>query len=61
MGKITEEQLALIKLAIQAVLRMLGLAKTADSIKDMTEEELTEYLASVEERKEAVDERLKNQ
>ena len=61
MGGITQEQLAMIKMAIQGILRLLGIANAAGDINAMTEDELKAYLTNIEARKAAVDGWLKAQ
>ena len=61
MGSLTNEDLALIKLALQGILRALGIAHNVAEINGMSESELAIYLEPLRSRWDAVDERLKAQ
>ena len=61
MGSMTNEDLALIKLALQAILRALGIAHNVAEINGMSEAELAAYMEPLRNRWDAVDDRLKAQ
>ena len=61
MGSVTTEDLALIKLALQGILRMLGIAHDVAFINGMSQEELAIYMEPLRNRWDAVDDRLKAQ